>query len=351
MATIRKRVGKNGRQTYQVQVRVKGYPTQSKTFTLRKQAEQWARQTEAAIDEGRHFTKAEAKKHTLAEAIDRYINKVLPSKRDKANQGRQLQWWREQFGNRLLADLTPALLSEYKERLSSQITHRGKQRSPASVNRYLAVLSHLFSVAVTEWGWLEDNPLRKVRKLKEPKGRIRFLSDSERYRLLETCQKSMNTALYPIVVLALSTGARKSEIMSLRWRDVDLTEGRAIVYETKNNETKSLPITGKALNLLKEHGKVRRLDTELVFPNKSGENPINIAKAWHTALENAEIEDFRFHDLRHTAASYLAMNGATLAEIAEVLGHKTLEMVKRYAHLSEQHKASVVESMNRKIFG
>ena len=351
MATIRKRTGTNGKTTYQAQIRVKGYPAQSETFSLKKRAEQWARQTEAAIEEGRHFSKTEAKRHTLAEAIDRYTVKVLPHKRDRANQGAQLQWWRDEIGHQLLVDMTPALLTEYKDQLTDQTTQRGTQRSAASVNRHLAVLSHVFSVAVTEWGWMEDNPLRKVSKLREPKGRTRFLADDEREKLLEACRNSLNKSLLPIVVLAISTGARKSEIMNLCWREVDLTDGRATIYNTKNNETKSLPLTGLALDLLRAHGKVRRLDTDLVFPNRNGNNPISISKSWHKALREADIENFRFHDLRHTTASYLAMNGATLAEIAEVLGHKTLDMVKRYAHLSEKHKASVVESMNKKIFG
>ena len=105
---------------------------------------------------------------------------------------------------------------------------------------------------------------------------------------------------------------------------------------------------GYALELLQEHSKVRRLDTDLLFPGKNPEKPIDLRKPFDNALKQAEIADFRWHDLRHCTASYLAMNGASLAEIAEVLGHKTLQMVKRYAHLSDGHVSSVVESMNKK---
>jgi integrase len=152
---------------------------------------------------------------------------------------------------------------------------------------------------------------------------------------------------------------RQGEIMGLTWDDVDLNQGRAILHETKNGERRVVPLTGKALELLKAHAKVRNLQTNLLFPGKPlrgadgkvAYKPIDLRAPWEAALKKAELEDFRFHDLRHSAASYLAMNGASLAEIAEVLGHKTLQMVKRYSHLSEAHTAGVVARMNEKIFG
>jgi len=139
--------------------------------------------------------------------------------------------------------------------------------------------------------------------------------------------------------------------MHLRWRDIDLDRGVARVEKTKNNEKRALPLTHKALEVMTElHRRTDPDKRDYVFPRRDGLAPKNIRKSWEAALRAAEIENFRFHDLRHTAASYLAMNGATLAEIAEVLGHKTLQMVKRYAHLSDQHTAAVVERMNRAIF-
>jgi integrase len=149
---------------------------------------------------------------------------------------------------------------------------------------------------------------------------------------------------------------RRGEIMNLTWDRVDLHR-RAITLrpeDTKSQERRSAPIVGHAHEVLKELSKVRRIDTHLVFPapvdGRTEPKPIDITSAWERALKKAGIEDFRFHDLRHTAASYLAMNGATLAEIAEVLGHKTLQMVKRYAHLTESHTSKVVERMNRAVF-
>jgi len=140
--------------------------------------------------------------------------------------------------------------------------------------------------------------------------------------------------------------------MSLRWQQVDLAGAMIRLEVTKNGERRALPLAGHALELVKERAKVRRIDTDLLFPSKvNPAQPIDLRTPWETALKQAGIDDFRWHDLRHSAASYLAMNGATLAEIAEVLGHKTLAMVQRYAHLSEQHTAAVVARMNERIFG
>jgi integrase len=207
------------------------------------------------------------------------------------------------------------------------------------------------TVAVTEWGWLDDSPMRKVTKPKEPRGRVRFLSDQERHQLLEACQASRNPYLHTIVVLALATGARRGELLGLRWPDVDLKRATLTFQETKNGERRAVPLTGQALTLMQQYAKVRRLNTVLVFPDATGKKPGGIREAFEGAVKRAGIVDFRFHDLRHTAASYLAMSGASLAEIAEVLGHKTLAMVKRYAHLSEAHTRGVVERMNRAVFG
>ncbi len=352
MAFIQERKTRDGRIRHRVQVRLRGAPALSASFDRKTDARRWAQQTEAAIREGRHFKSSEARRHTLAEFVDRYIRDVLPSKpKSRQTQTQQLLWWRQQIGSYTLADVTPALIAEHRDKLARGITIRKGQRSPATVNRYMAALSHAFNIAIKEWGWLDDSPMRQVRKPKEPRGRVRVLSDEERQRLLKVCQASPNPYLYPVVVLALSTGARKMEILSLAWKDVDFGRSVIVIHETKNDEPRAIPLTGRAFGLMKNLSRVRRLDSHLVFPGQNPRRPIDIRAAWDTAVKKADIQDFRFHDLRHCAASYLAMNGASLAEIADVLGHKTLQMVKRYAHLSEQHTAGVVARMNEQIFG
>jgi integrase len=202
-----------------------------------------------------------------------------------------------------------------------------------------------------EWGWIDDTPMRRVTKPKEPRGRVRFLSDDERTRLLDECKKSDSQYLYIAVVLALSSGGRKMEIMSLRWKDIDLSRQVIILQETKNGDRRVLPLAGHALELIKQLSKIRRVNCDFVFPSNNFKNPIDLRTPFENALKRAELVDFRWHDLRHSCASYLAMNGASLAEIAEILGHKTLQMVKRYAHLSDAHTSKVVARMNEAIFG
>lgn len=357
MANIEKRISNDGKTSYRVKIRLKGFPSQSGTFERLTDAKKWAQQTESAIREGRHFKTTEAKRHTLTELIDRYSRDVLAKKTKNArDQIRQFEWWKAEIGNHTLADVTPALIAQYRDKLMSGITSHGKPRSPATANRYMAALSVAFTTAIKEWGWMDDNPMRKVSKGKESRGRVRFLSDDERMRLLKACKESSNAYLYTVVVLALSTGMRQGEIMGLTWDVVDLNQGRAILHETKNGERRAVAITGHALELLKALSKVRRIDCNLLFPAKENapqkpQKSMDLRTPWETVVKKAELQDFKFHDLRHSAASYLAMNGASLAEIAEVLGHKTLQMVKRYAHLSEGHTARVVASMNNKIFG
>lgn len=352
MANIEKRTGKDGNVTFRVKIRLKGFPSQSASFERLTDARKWVQQTEAAIREGRHFKTTEAKRHTLAEAIDRYIENILPSKpKSQRLQSKQLEWWKSQLGDYSLSEITPALIGQHRDALAKGKTQRETLRTPATVNRYLAALSHLFTIAYKEWGWIEENPLRRVSKMKEPRGRVRFLSDDERSRLLDAAKKSKGTHLYIVVVLALSTGARKMEILGLKWQDINLAKGIIILHETKNGERRVIPLAGHALDLIKEHAKIRPLNTDLIFPGQDPNKPIDIRAPWENVLKIAQIEDFRFHDLRHSAASYLAMNGASLAEIAEILGHKTLQMVKRYAHLSDAHTSKVVARMNEKIFG
>lgn len=366
MATITERTAQDGTKSFKAEIRLKGYPAQRATFKRKTDAKKWVQDTESAIRDGRHFKTAEAKKHTFADLVDRYIKDVLPKKPKQAvRQKMQLEWWKEKMGVYLLADVTPALIVQYRDELASGETYRHTQRSPATVVRYMAALSHAFSIAVKEWGWLDDSPTRKVTKPTESRGRVRYLDDDERTKLLDACKASSNEWLYMCVILALSTGMRHSELMALKWQDVTLKETHIkksgkeetiapfiILHQTKNGDKRRVPLAGHGLELLRAHAKVRRLDSPLLFPsNRDPLKPIDLRWAFENALKAAEIENFHWHDLRHCTASYLAMDGASLAEIAEILGHKTLAMVKRYSHLSDGHVSNVVASMNDKIFG
>lgn len=358
MAVIEKRISGEGIASYRVRVRLKGYPPQSATFERITDAKKWAQDTESAIRGGRHFKTSEAKRHTLGELVDRYISDVLPkktkNKRTKSIQKQQLEWWKAKIGSYLLSDITPALIAQNRDKLGKEEIRKGVERSPSTVVRYMAALSHAYTMAMREWMWVEDSPMRKVSKPKEPRGRVRFLSDDERKRLLKACKDTPHPYLYTIVVLALATGMRQGEIMAIRWDDVNIKDGFIILHETKNGERRRIPLAGHTKEIMKALFDKREIASPLVFADfkkRVKGKAAHMDNAWKAVVKAAKLEDFRFHDLRHSAASYLAMNGASLAEIAEVLGHKTLQMVKRYAHLSEAHTSKVVAAMNKRIFG
>ena len=182
----------------------------------------------------------DAHRKTLRELIERYEAHVLPTKpKSQKKQSSQLKWWKAHYGSLLLMQVTSRILAEARDKLASEHTNRGKKRSPATVNRYLAVMSHALSIATKEWGWIAANPMARIRKPSEPKGRVRWLDDDERRRLLLACQESRTRLLYPIVLLALSTGMRKSEIMRLQWSDVDLA-GKLTLQASKNGERRAV---------------------------------------------------------------------------------------------------------------
>jgi integrase len=340
MATIVTRKGKRGVR-YQVRIHRHGIH-QSATFSTRDAARTWAQMVEGyAAAHGAGLVPEGVAGHSVAEAIERYRREVLPRKGPGTQQSYDghLRWWRRRLGSMSLADLRSSEILVHRDRLA-------RHRSPATVNRYLASLSAVLSAAMLDWEWLEASPMARVRALPEPRGRVRYLTAAERPMLLEAVQASHEPYLAVVVWLAIATGARKGELLGLRWRDVDWTRQQLVFHETKNKERRTVPVRGEAWTRLVDWaGGVARIGPDWVFPRPAGTKPLDIRYAWEQARAKAELEDFRFHDLRHSTASYLAMSGASMVEIAEVLGHKTLQMVRRYAHLSEAHTAGVLERM------
>lgn len=221
------------------------------------------------------------------------------------------------------------------------------KRTPATVNRYLAVLSHVFTVARREWLWVSHNPFDGVGRLAEARGRVRSLSEEERTALLRETAK--DAVLHTFVVLALSTAARAGELLNLKWSDVDLKEGRLLLRVTKNSTPRSAWLHGEALRLLAAHGKVRRLGEDRVFLSPTGRR-YHYGKGFVAACEVADVKDFRFHDLRHSAATYLAREGATEQQLRAIGGWKS-GVVSRYVHLAAADAKDVVQKMNEKILG
>lgn len=294
---------------------------------------------------GLYLPNAKDHKHTLAELIDRYIEEILQDAQE-----RQLLWWKKQLGPYLLRDITPAFIIEKRSMLGKSMTRSDRAMSSSTCNRYVAALRHTFTIAQRDWEWASDNPARRVVKLKEPRGRICCLDNEELQKILEECKKSRSAYLYPIVLIAVSTGMRYREISHLSWKQINFSEAVIIVYKTKNNRPRRVPLHGEALETLKKHSKVRRIDTDLIFPSqRDSSKPTDIMQAWRKVLKQTGIEDFCFHDLRHTAASYFSMSGASARDLCEIFGWQTMQMAMRYAHLFDSHTGELVARMNEKF--
>jgi integrase len=364
MPTIRERPAANGKNAFHVQVRMSGFPSRTASFTTRRAAERWGKVIEAEMIEGRHFRTAESRRRTVAQAIDRYLLEELPKKRAGNMHRNNLPWWKKKIGHLKLADVTPAVLSEQRGKLGRETYIRAKPeskrstvkdrephrftRSSSTVNRYLAVLSHVFTVARKEWHWIAHNPFDGVAKLNEGPGRVRFLSPEERERLLAAT--APDPQLHTFVVLALSTAARAGELWNLKWRDVDLEAGRMHLQVTKNGTPRTAWVHGEALRLLKEHAeRTKASEHGRVFKSVTGKR-YRYDRPFSAACEAALIEDFTFHGLRHSAATYLAREGATEQQLRAIGGWRS-NVVSRYVHLAAEDGRDVLKRMNSAILG
>jgi integrase len=269
----------------------------------------------------------------------------------------RLGWWVAKLGGITLADLCDdqiyfALqdLAAQRGRFFAGVDADGKPiykskrgpLSPATINRYAAALGAVLTWSVKRRiaprGW--DNPCKRLERQPENNERVRFLSDEEREQLLAACKRSTWDRLYLLVLMGLTTGARRGELERLRWGDVNYEGEVADVRHTKNGEPKRLPLTPAVIEELRRH---EGPPAALIFASRRRpDRAYNIDPAWARALRAAGVRNFRFHDLRHSCASYLAQDGATLLEIADVLEHKQLSVTKRYSHLATGHKAKLV---------
>ncbi len=344
---------------FRVQIRRQGFATQSAYFSSQAKARNWRKEKLAAIQLNLSAAQQTAAEHlTLSSLIDEYL--LAFDVDPRSSSFRHLKWWRTRLGRRKLSTITAAeiagqlrlLASADKRHGGSVVTVRAGQRlSPSTINRYHAALSKVLNVAVNKWHYLESNPARRVERNPENNERNRWLHTDEAACLVHSCRSSQWGGLVVLVQLALCTGARRGELTNLRWSDIRFedTLAYAQIQSTKNRESRTLVIVGNAFRELKAWRDKRAAITDLVFPSVN--NPFrpftNLDIHWKKALADAEITDFRFHDLRHTAASYLTQAGVPAITVAAILGHKTLQMTKRYSHLAVEHQQEAV----MKVFG
>lgn len=223
------------------------------------------------------------------------------------------------------------------------VTHRSGKASPYSIQKELNVLKHLLRLSV-EWELIPFNPTQGVKSPRVPAGRVRYLQPKELRLLVETCPEWLR----PIVALAVSTGMRRGEILSLRWLDVDLAQSRVMLPQTKNGEGRMVYLNECAkgvLSFVQPTSEARV--TDKIFGNVT---PEQVSVMFVRVCRNLKIDDFRFHDLRHTAASWLRMSGADIHTVAQLLGHKDLRMAARYQHLSPAFLAEAVNKLDG-VFG
>ena len=329
MATIQKLKNKKGF-SYRVIIRNKGLRTISKTFPKRQLASQFIHKMESNRQE-RALYSFKNDTTTFSELVIEYFKNDYQGA-EAVHQKARTQHWVDLLGDRYIVDITTSDISYAINKLP-------KTLSNATKNRYKAAVSVVFSYACRQYG-LVLNPVKNIRSLPENNARTRYLSNDERSRLFEASRISQWGKLYLLVLLAITTGARRGELLSLEWNDIDFDRKLAYVKTSKNGEPKVLPLTEDVMTELEKfkHQIPVLLFNSEIKPNK----PFEFRKQWIKALKEAEIESFRFHDLRHTCASYLAQSGASLLEIADVLGHKQISMTARYSHLCVDHKQKLI---------
>lgn len=250
-----------------------------------------------------------------------------------------LKHFRTFFGDRTLAEITPKLIVAYKTwRYAAGV-------KPATINRELTCLKKAFNLAKREWEWCRDNPVSRVSMEKEANKRDRWLTEEEETRLLAACPPWLRE----IVIFALHTGMRLGEILALTWQGVDLFRRTVTVFRSKNGERRTIPINQTVLELLKDKARVRRIDSNLVFPSRTGTriDGNHLRRAFRPAVKDAGITDFHFHDLRHTFATRLVQAGVDLYKVQRLLGHKSPIMTQRYAHHYPESLRDGVEILDR----
>ena len=332
MATIRKR-GKY----YQLDYYAHGKRVRESAKT-KKEAIGRLGTTTGEIRQGTYADRRSLRKTRMEDLVREYFDKFRG--RSARTERMHLDTIEEYFRGKIVSQISVFDVETFLHVRRDTPTIKGKSRSAATVNREIGVLKRLINRAI-EWNMARVNPVSKVKFLPEPKGRLRFLTRDESKRLLECSPRH----LYPVVLTALETGMRRGEIFGMRWENVDLKNSDIFIPHTKNGHSRHVPISDRLRAVLVKLP--RRIGTGYVFTGerrigKPGKPFNDMRPSFEKACMKAGIENFRFHDLRHTAASYLVMAGVPIRTVGEILGHKSMAMTERYAHLSPEHKLKAV---------
>ena len=355
MATIKKCYTKKGIR-YQAIIRKKGYKHIYKTFTKRCHAEKWAMSIEVEMENGTYVEPIQISNDNINhekieyvhELIDYFRVNVSPSQyADSKKYNCMYDWWIEKIGCIKLSNLKASDLSMCKQYLLAEKLKSGKPRKANTINKYLMCLSAVLTYARDELELIEYNPMSKVKIIPKPEGRKRFLSEDELKIFLEAC-KNHSDMVYLFVLIALSTGARYDEVHQLKIENIDYPNERVYYLDTKNGTSRGVHLEVNILNFIKEYCEVNNIDS-YIFKGKRRNSLAFIRGTLYKIIRDIGLKDFTIHDTRHTFASYSAMNGATLLDIAELLGQKSLTVTRRYSHLTQKHTDAIVKKVVKKI--
>ena len=337
MATITKREDLRPNSRWQAKVRRKGFPTQTKSFATKAEATAWARDVEAEYDKGHSIDLKDARETVLRDVLKRYLDEVVPTHKGAEPEGYVIRrLMRAPFAGYALANITRAAVTDYRDSRLLKVTG-------STVRTELNILARAIEHARRDWGvYLVANPIRAVRLPKENNARERRLLPGEEERLLVECQAARQPYLHAAVVVAIETGMRQSEILGLRWDRIDFERRVALLVDTKNGESRGVPLTRRAIAALQSVQSVREYKwrRQRKYTDDGPFSKVDASVIRHSfmrARDKAGMPDLRFHDLRHEATSRLFEKGLNTMEVASVTGHKTLTMLRRYSHLSMDH--------------
>ncbi len=305
----------------------------------KKVAEVALKKIEVAIAEGKYLDVKKQDRVKFEDFLDEYYKlHCLNLKSCKKTHTTYTKQFKEIFKGKYLDEIKIVDIEHYR-------IAQMKDSAIGTVNRKLSFLRSLFNKAIAWDRYHGFNPVSKIKFFKENNTRLRFLDKEQITRLLSNCEGRLKD----IVSLALNTGMRKSEIFNLKWSDIDLDVRAIYLRETKSGEGREVPINDEVFKVFKRIPKNSK--SEYIFCYPDGQRMMDIRKSFWTALKKSDIKDFRFHDLRHTFASQMVMSGVDLNTVRELMGHNSLEMTLRYAHLSPGHKRRAVEILGQNING
>lgn len=353
MASIYKRKKKNGAPSWRAVIRITGHPAVCNHFDMKQDADDWVADVERQIKLGQFKLERHKAKATFSDLLNHYYSSgILGHRKAAVDTVRHLNYWKERFKSYSLAYITTELIAKERQLLANKPTQKGTPRSSATTNRYVAALSSLLSYCCRTLGWISENPCSNVTMLKEPPGRDRILSDAELRRLLKACRESKNEYLYCIVLIALTTGARKSEILGLTWEQgIDFESRLAHLRITKNGKPRSLPLVPEVVTELQKLYERRNPAKKLVFASKTTSGRIDFRKPWVQALRLAQIDDFVFHSLRHQFATLASRQGASILELQLATGHLSVESLQVYTHMQGQMVRKFSDNIAKRILG